>query len=277
MNLKIKRFEKEFHDKQGYHYEQRWVAQPRFKYHYERIACHTKFYLRGKDNIWLVDVGCGTGRGCLPFADTCAYIIGVDVSRSLLKIFKAKIKSKQLNNIHLVLCDAENLPLRTKVTDLVTFFGALHHLPNKIRALKETSNILKTGGLISIHEPNRESSKLPWIIGSPIINLLKVLGLKQNKISKTQKSSDISPYETSLTLKEAKSMLLNQDLKILEAKTVWFLGIIPFAMRLPRRTAELYYIVSNATDEPLEKFGLYGNRAGAVFLIAQKSEKYDEQ
>lgn len=276
MNMEIKRFEKEFHDKQGYHYEQRWVAQPRFKHHYERIVRHIKFYLRGKNNIRLVDIGCGTGRGSLPFADTCAHIIGVDISHSLLKIFKAKIKSNHLNNIDLILCDAENLPLRNKIADLVTFFGTLHHLQNKIRALNEASGLLKNEGIISIHEPNKESSKLPWIIGSPIINLLKVLRLKQNKISKTQKSNDISPYETSLTLKEAKSMLLNQDLKILEAKTVWFLGIIPFAMRLPRRTAELYYIVSNATDEPLEKFGLYGNRAGAVFLIAQKSEKCDE-
>lgn len=175
------------------------------------------------------------------------------------------------------MCDAENLPLRNKIADIVTFFGTLHHLPNKIRALNEASRLLKNEGIISIHEPNKESSKLPWIIGSSIINLIKVLRLKQNKISKTKKSNDISPYETSLTLKEAKSMPLNQDLKILKAKTVWFLGIIPFAMRLPRRIAEVYYITSNATDELLEKFGLYGNRAGAVLLIAQKSGKCDER
>jgi len=225
MNMKIKCFEKELHDKQGYHYEQRWVAQPRFKLHYERIARHIKFYLRGKNIIRLVDVGCGTGRGSLFFAETHNHIIGLDISSSLLRIFRNKIRSKRLKNIDLILCDAENPPLRTEIADLVTFFGTLHHLPNKIKALYEATHLLKLEGIISVHEPNKQACQLPWIIGAPLSNLRKILDLEVDLASMDAKAKDISPYETGLVLRELKDWFVSQGLKILDAKTVWFLGI----------------------------------------------------
>jgi len=142
----IKCFEKEFHDKQGYCYKTRWVEGPRFQCHYKRIACHIKTYLKGKRGTILVDIGCGTGRGSLFFAETCTNIIGLDISLSLLKIFKEKLSLKGLNNVDLILCDAENLPLRTEIADVITFFGALHHMPNKFKALDEANRLLKPGG-----------------------------------------------------------------------------------------------------------------------------------
>jgi len=267
MKTEIKRIEKEFHDRQGYHYEQRWVAQPRFKHHYSRIARHIKFYLRRKNGIRLVDVGCGTGRGALFFAETHNHIVGLDISLSLLKIFRNKIRSKRLNNFDLILCDVENPPLREEIADLITFFGTLHHLPNKNKALYEATHLLQLEGIISVHEPNREAYRIPWIIGSSLSNLRTILKPKANMISTNDESEDISPYESSLTLTELKDWLLRQGLEILEAKTVWFLGIIPF--KLPLAIAEFYYCVANVIDGLLEKPGLYGNKAGAVHIIAK--------
>jgi ubiquinone/menaquinone biosynthesis C-methylase UbiE len=121
------------------------VEGPRFQYHYKRIANHIKTYLKGKRDTILVDIGCGTGRGSLFFTETCTNIIGLDISLSLLKIFKEKLSLKGLNNVDLILCDAENLPLRLKIADVITFFGALHHIPNKLKALDEANRLLKPG------------------------------------------------------------------------------------------------------------------------------------
>jgi len=122
--MDVKCFEKEFHDKQGYYYETRWVEGPRFKCHYERIARHIKTHFKGKKSSILADIGCGTDRGSLLLAETCTNIIGLDISLSVLKIFKEKLSLKGLNNVNLILCDAENLPLRTQIADVITFFGA---------------------------------------------------------------------------------------------------------------------------------------------------------
>ena len=272
MNMEVKRFEKEFHDKQGCHYETRWVEGPRFQCHYERIARHVKTYFKGKKSTILVDIGCGTGRGSLFLAETSVNIIGLDISLSILKIFKEKSSLKGLKNVDLILCDAENPPLRTEIADIVTFFGALHHLPNKIKALHEASRLLRLGGKISCHEPNREASKIPYqllpLIASPIIRLRNFL--KVNKVSKII-NSDLSPYEVTLSVEEVKSMLLSLNFKILEAKTVWFFGILPLPPTLSRKISKVYYTVANRVDEMFERIGLYRNIAGAVSIIARKS------
>jgi SAM-dependent methyltransferase len=264
----VKRLEKDFHDRLGLHYEKRWVEQPRFKWHYRRIAQEVRRYFRSEKNYIMVDVGCGTGRGCLYFTD--AVIIGLDVSISLLEICKRKAKYRRISNVNLVLCDAENPPLRDRRADLVTFYGTLHHLPDSARAVHKASTLLKEGGIMSIHEPNIESSRLPWILGSPLGGLRGILRIQRERVSPENEELDFSPNETSLSLSGTEVLCLNSGLAIIERKTVWLFGIIPLSDRLPQILLKIYYGVANTIDRVFERLGLYTTKAGAIFIVARK-------
>jgi SAM-dependent methyltransferase len=216
----------------------------------------------------MVDIGCGTGRGCLYF--TGATIIGLDISLSLLEICKRKAKSRRISNINLVLCDAENPPLRDHRADLVTFYGTLHHLPDSGRAVYKASSLLKEGGIMSIHEPNIESSRLPWILGSPLGGLRGILRIQRERVSPENEELDFSPHETSLSLSETEVLCLRSGLAIIERRTVWLFGIIPLSDKLPQILLEIYYGVANTIDRVFERLGLYTTKAGAIFIIARK-------
>ena len=95
------------------------------------------------------DIACGNGRHLLPLARRCKHVIGLDVSRELLKIVKKKIKEEKIKNITLLHSDAVNLPLKNNSLDAVMFIAALHNIPgrtNRVQALKEVKRVLKNNG-----------------------------------------------------------------------------------------------------------------------------------
>lgn len=103
-----------------------------------------------KDNSAVLDVGCGTGLLFDYVKADAKIIVGIDVSREIL--FKAKERIRTLSNVHLILADADNLPVRDGVFDYVFAITLLQNMPKPLRTLTEikrasakNSTIIVTG------------------------------------------------------------------------------------------------------------------------------------
>ena len=98
-----------------------------------------------KDNIDILDIGCGTGV-MFPFylERNVKSITAVDLSPEMVKIAKGKFP--QAN----VICgDAENIAF-DKQFDVIMIYNAFPHFPNPEKLIENLSKVLKSGGRISI-------------------------------------------------------------------------------------------------------------------------------
>lgn len=113
-----------------------------------------KKYLR--DNISVLDLGCGTGRlyQLLQEFQGLDYV-GIDQSEEQIKIAK---KDFPANNY--LVSEMTNLPLGDNKFDIVFCIATLHHLPDeksRILALREIKRVLKHGGYLLMTNWNLDS------------------------------------------------------------------------------------------------------------------------
>ncbi len=104
-------------------------------------------------NELCVDVGCGTGFVTsfeLPHYKT---VVAMDISRRMLEVFKKRLG--HFSSLNLLVCDAEFLPLKSEIADLVSVSSVLHHLPKPFNSMAEISRVLKQSGFLYVtREPN---------------------------------------------------------------------------------------------------------------------------
>lgn len=115
-------------------------------------------YVKDKDTI--LDVGCGTGLLSLKILQQsdCS-VTGVDYSREMVAIFKAKIKRLGLHDrIFISLMDADSLKFKDNTFDGVVSSVTLHHLKDKLPALRTIFRILKPGGRFIIGEIDMDTT-----------------------------------------------------------------------------------------------------------------------
>ena len=109
------------------------------------------------DPDWTVaDLGCGTGELAASLAPFVSRVVGVDSSNEMLH--SARTRLQQLKNIELRSGQLEALPIDDQSVDAATAFLVLHHLPDPLAVLRETTRILKPGGrllLVDMQEHDR--------------------------------------------------------------------------------------------------------------------------
>jgi ubiquinone/menaquinone biosynthesis C-methylase UbiE len=96
-------------------------------------------------NKLVLEVGCGGGTDLLQFVQQGAQTIGIDASLQSLQICKTRLREKGLVAT-LILCDAENLPFRSGIFDLVYSFGVLHHVADIQAAIDQVYRVLRNDG-----------------------------------------------------------------------------------------------------------------------------------
>jgi ubiquinone/menaquinone biosynthesis C-methylase UbiE len=96
---------------------------------------------------FVLDAGCGTGL-LFGYVDCRAVVVGVDISRKTL--FQAKENAKDFWNVHLVLADADNMPLKESVFSHVFAFTLIQNMPDPVRTLNEVNRIAKPEGAIVV-------------------------------------------------------------------------------------------------------------------------------
>ncbi len=118
------------------------------------IQC-IKFIENLPKNSRVIDIGCGNGRHLIPCAIRCKNVIGIDISKELIRIIKRKSIELKLDNVNLIHSDAVNLPIKNSCIDAALFIASLHNIKkqkNRINSLNEVNRILKEDGkaLVSV-------------------------------------------------------------------------------------------------------------------------------
>ncbi|MBN1664627.1 MAG: class I SAM-dependent methyltransferase [Deltaproteobacteria bacterium] len=105
-----------------------------------------------RKNDQVLDIGCGTGLMTLKFLRKAdCQVTGVDNSDAMLAIFKKKITELGLQDKTACKAgDAADLEFEEDTFDICASTVTLHHLKNKLPALKKIHSILKPGGRLVI-------------------------------------------------------------------------------------------------------------------------------
>ena len=126
--------------------------------HFWRAVDRHVFGLWGEDlsrHSMLLEVGCGNGRISRPMATGNTTVVGVDISRGMLKKAIKTAEEEGNQSIHYLMGDAENMPLRSEIFDACLIYGVLHHLNSPPDCLKEVGRVLEPGGHFYALENNR--------------------------------------------------------------------------------------------------------------------------
>ena len=100
-----------------------------------------------------VDIGCGTGFVTSFEVPIYRNVVAIDISTSMLEVTRKRLIN--FNSLNLVVCDADYLPFKNEVADLVSASSVLHHLPKPFNTMIETCRILKQHGFFYVtREPN---------------------------------------------------------------------------------------------------------------------------
>lgn len=113
------------------------------RFGYERLNLILKFKKSGK----LVDIGCGNGW-FLEVAKKHFSVKGVEPNNSLLNFTAEKLQIEVYEKID---------SLKKSEYDVITLFDVIEHVNKPMEYLKQISEKLKTGGIILIYTPNRDS------------------------------------------------------------------------------------------------------------------------
>ena len=104
-----------------------------------------------------LEVGVGTGHFAIPLATQGLRVVGVDLSRPMLDLARAKG-----SGISLIEADAGHIPLADAVFDLVICVTTLEFVSMPVLALSEMWRVVKTGGRAVVAVLNAWS---PWAWG----------------------------------------------------------------------------------------------------------------
>jgi len=141
---------------------------------------HKVFNRSGKNNL-LLDVGCGNGLFTVPMADIFNFVVGIDISRAMIKRCQ-----KRRRNLDFIMATATDLPLRSHIFDAVLSLSLLQHLRTKDnveKVLKEISRTATNNSFLFLTFWNTPSSPT-----NLVKNILKKgkYNLKQSLVSRLQ-------------------------------------------------------------------------------------------
>jgi len=118
----------------------------------------------------VLDVGCGTGLSFDYVVNKSRITVGLDVSRKTL--LKAKERTKKHPNAHLILADADNMPMRDKTFTVIFAITVLQNMPNYANTLGEVKRVAQGDAIIIITGLKKIFSRIK------LQHLLKAAGLQ---------------------------------------------------------------------------------------------------
>lgn len=119
------------------------VKRPERYVQYYYLLNDAEFKKHKGDKI--LEIGCGVGMDSLEYAKGGAFVYGIDITKSAIKLTKERFKLNNLKGNFKVM-NAENLTFKDDTFDFVYSFGVLHHTPNIEKAINEIGRVLKQEG-----------------------------------------------------------------------------------------------------------------------------------
>jgi ubiquinone/menaquinone biosynthesis C-methylase UbiE/DNA-binding transcriptional ArsR family regulator len=99
-------------------------------------------------NLTVADIGCGTGSLTFELARFAGKVIGVDLSKEMLRRARAVAKEREVDNVEFRQGDALKLPLDCRSVDAAFCVMVLHFLPDPQRAIADLCRITRPGGSV---------------------------------------------------------------------------------------------------------------------------------
>jgi len=103
-----------------------------------------------KENIKILEVGCGAGRLTNYLTQKGFNIIGFDISRNLIKDGNTRYPDAMK-----FLASGDSMPFSNSTFDVVLSFDVLEHIPDVNEHILEVRRVLKKGGLYLFQTPNK--------------------------------------------------------------------------------------------------------------------------
>lgn len=111
---------------------------------YQKKLAITKEYM--KQDMQVVEIGCGTGGTSLYHAPHVKSILATDISPKMLEYAKAKAKEAKVSNVEFRAASVDQLELPRESQDMVLGLSILHLLPHRREAIDKVHSWLKPGG-----------------------------------------------------------------------------------------------------------------------------------
>ena len=96
----------------------------------------------------ILDLGCGTGFFLAELEEKHPGSIGLDISHEMLRV-----SEQYVPGVRLITADAEKLPFKPNVFDVVFCKGSLHHTRDHVAFLANCREVLQAGGRLIMSEP----------------------------------------------------------------------------------------------------------------------------
>jgi ubiquinone/menaquinone biosynthesis C-methylase UbiE len=115
----------------------------------------------------IVDLGCGAGRHSILLANAGFDVIGIDISKSALRLARQWAQKEKTEKIAFVRATMSNIPLRDSCTDAVISVSVIHHAIKKeiVTTVNEVHRILRNNGkflanIASVEDPRHGTGRM---------------------------------------------------------------------------------------------------------------------
>ncbi len=277
---KVISFEKAFHDEQASYYDNIFADPLPLREYYKRLV-RRQIYSFVRQEPFVVDLCCGTGKSSMPLIERGVRVIGVDVSREMLRAYRRKVSNPDKSLI-LVHADASHPPLRPKSCGAITMIGGLHHIPDRAGSLAHCCQSLAAGGMLIVHEPlksgltSRVAVLLEDLYAAATPSrawkaLKRRLGMNSNLANTAPQVSDFTPYERPFTSLSELLDMLPKGMRAAVSRSQGFVSFHEFPAYLHGHTGVPFAKLVVQLDDFLSSRRNAGSAGDALFAVLEKN------
>jgi len=202
------------------------------------------------DGDFVLDVGTGTGRFAVELAKSGATVVGLDPSKSMIKIARKKsIQRGVYRNVNLVIADAHKLPFKKSSFQCCISINVLNHIRDYKSVLVEIGSVLKEKGWLVANFSNMQGLYLPVAV---FVNSCK-----------RALFSDV--YSRWFTLNEVKKSLFKVGLRVEDVEGFFVLILPSFLQRFSCVTVHIIRKMNALFSSSVFKY-----LSGSLFVKSQK-------